>query len=154
MIKATDIIEAYLTRLPSTDERDTFEVFKNPTFKELRSADSSGAGVRFSADMTTKTVYVWDVQCEIHDTVHRELGIKGKGTKVDFGWSSLLLGIAEQHGSKYVMTDSDLFRTSLYYSIHSTAPAIEMVGNDWSWVDRYILVTPFLIKMKEKLEKI
>jgi hypothetical protein len=151
MIRARDIIEAYLTRLPLLHKRGSFEVFENPSFKELKSADSTGLGVRFTADASTKKVYAWDADAVIHDLVHSDLGIKGKGKPVSYGWSNLLTGLAEQQGSKYVMVVSDMLRDIKLLA--STPGALEMFSNDWLWVDRYILITPFLRDVGKKLEQ-
>jgi hypothetical protein len=152
MISAKQIIEAYLTRFPLVHRDGSFEVFENPSFKEMKSADSTGLGIRFTADVSTKTVYVWDIDATIHDNVHLGLGIRGKGKQISYGWSSLLTGFAERSGSKYVMSGSDMIRSVLYASLY-IPDMLEMLRQDWSWVDRYIAVTPYLEETKRKLEE-
>jgi hypothetical protein len=155
MIRAKDILEAYKTRLPYNFQDGSFEVFENPSLKELRSADSTGLGIRFSADKTSNTVYAWDVDATIHDLVHRRIGVKGRGKQVSIGWTSLLTGMAEQQGGKYVMVGSDLLDptdTSLTRS--EILDILRMLSDDWSWVDVYIKVTPYLRELERGFERL
>jgi hypothetical protein len=155
MITAKQILEAYLTRLPLTHKKGTFEVFENPTLKELRSADSTGLGIRFTADISTKTVYAWDLDAVIHSTVETELGLKNKGERVSYGWSNLLTGVAERKVGHYVMVHSDFFYSIMYYERSTDIElALEMLNQDWSWANKYIRITPYLEKIKETILEI
>jgi len=150
MITAKQILEAYLTRLPLTHKKGTFEVFENPTYKELKSADSTNLGVRFTAYLPTKTVYAWDLDAVIHSTIEIDLDLNNKGERVSYGWSNLLTGVAEGLGSQYKMCHSDLFLSVTYYHRNiDLAAALEMLDQDWSWVDKYINVSSWLKQARE-----
>jgi hypothetical protein len=125
------------------------EVLENPTKKELREIDNI---IRFSADAKTKTVYAWGAYENMHPLVRIALDIKCPQPIGNQWCSTILEGIAHRRGDKYHMTETD-------------APFMDMINFpnkyketwftiDWSWVDKYIIVTPWVNTIKEMyLEK-
>jgi hypothetical protein len=143
VITATQIInEVYLTRITGLD--GSHEVFVNPSKKELREIDDK---IRFSADAKTRKVYAWGAYENMHPFVRIALDINCS-QKLGAHWcADVLEGIAHRRGAEYHMMETD-------------APFMDMIDRkdkfketwftfDWSWVDSYIVVTPWVERIKE-----
>jgi hypothetical protein len=142
----------YLTEkwIKSFKDRDSFgrvrddivEVFVNPTKREFRDASGNasfdiqkGNYVRFFADMKRKQIFVWNPNA-IHNDVWKEIG---DGRR--FGDETLLSGVAEMKGGKWVFTDSDegVRRNLMSFDIE-----------EWEWANKWIRVTEYLEDYKKK----
>jgi len=115
------IREEYIARV------DEYEIFKNPSWKELRSCDEI---VRFIADPKKKELYITDYRI-LHPTMFKKIGKSWKG------YSNYLLGTAEREGSKYVMFESD----QIDYDMEGTARRRRkwnwIPEENWSWLNKY-----------------
>ncbi len=120
----------------------TIEVFVNPSKSEFRDASDNagfdiqkGNYVRFFADMKRKQVYVWNPN-SIHSDTWKEIG---DGRK--FGDPTLLSGVAEMKGGKWVFTDSDegVRRNLMSFDIE-----------EWEWANKWIRVTEYLEDYRDK----
>jgi len=94
------INEEYLTRVKG------IELFKNPSIRELKNIDY----IRFSADNKNKTIYAWDAD----ETIHNTMWDNSKEISKNRNWDNcsckiVLHGVAEKKGSKLIMISSDEF---------------------------------------------
>jgi hypothetical protein len=115
---------------------DILEVFVNPTKSEFRDAAGTndfdmlkGKWVRFFADMEKRQVHIWNPEV-IHLEAWKRFGDSRKFTDV-----TLVKGVAENVGGKWVFTESDegVERNLRHYS-----------WEDWKWADKWINVTKYL----------
>jgi hypothetical protein len=147
MNKAQQILEKFFKGTKGRFGSYT-EVFVNPTGKELEDLKSTTRyqEVRFVADPVTHQVYVWDSDAETHPLMMSKLNSK---------WSSdtwrtaagLLLGTAKWSGNKFVLEYIDRLE------FMPREKAVEHFRKDWTWVDKYISVTPFMKKYKSQWVK-
>lgn len=151
MIKASQILislnEIYLARIKGFDVID-HEVFVNPSKRELQDL---GTEVRFSADNTTKKIYAWGVNENIHKFVRRALDISCRQPIGRSYCSTILEGVAYKSGAIYKMYETDapfMDMIDLKHKYDETWFTI-----DWSWADKYILVTPWIERIKEMYSK-
>lgn len=144
MITASKIInEVYLTRIKGLD--GNHEVFVNPSKKELREVDTK---IRFSAVYDEKKIYAWGAEENLHPFARMELNIHCKEPiKGTHYCATILEGIAYRQGAEYHMMETD-------------TPFMDMIDFrekypkswftlDWAWADRYIVVTPWVERIKE-----
>jgi hypothetical protein len=169
MITASDILEAYYSSFQS--ERAYTEIFENPSRSETLTLlrTSKIRNIRFFADAKTRTVYAWDSDAAIHLEVWRHLGLwKTAGISLvplkNGACSHVLEGIAHREGSKCVMFASHALQIVVDVLQDKTAPRNEkeqcqayledFLSYDWSWVDKYIVATPYLnsLRLREVLK--
>jgi hypothetical protein len=131
--------EEYLRRIKN-EYKDSFEVFVNPSVKEIRQVDDKD-GVRFTADNKTKNVYVWDAYASIHNDVwsHNEIN-KGRNFN-STSCITVLHGECEFKGGKYVMNFSDEIH---YQKGIGKEFYIRDIIKDFKWVNRYINIEGYL----------
>jgi hypothetical protein len=148
MIRASQILKAlsedYFTRIKSSiNPYNSYEIFVNPTQKELREFEA----VRFSADFKKKEVLAWNWTSELHPDLREKLGVTiPPEERIGKYWGIYFLeGVAVKRGSKFYMERSDVLHGFSY-----PEAITRQLEKDWSWVDRYIVVTPYLEKFKEK----
>jgi hypothetical protein len=148
MIRASQILkvlsEEYLTRIKSSlNSSASYEVFMNPSQKELREFDA----VRFSADSETGKVYAWQWGEDLHPDVRDKLGIHvSPQDKLGRYWSiNILEGVATRRGGRFYLESSDVL-----YNFGYPEEIMLLLSKDWSWVDRYIVVTPYLESYMKK----
>ena len=121
------------------------EIFENPSKKELRELTHQ-YGVRFFADKRIKKVYAWDPRL-IHTQALRYLKHKIKPFKTPAEGDNLIAGIAEERGGEYHMTQGA--------DVLGLVNSNNLFGNilididSWSWVDKYIKITPFLKRISK-----
>jgi hypothetical protein len=153
MIRAKDILsllENWLkygqstTRLSNKPEDKVYDIFENPTQSDYRDL---GKTIRFTADVSSKIVYAWQYDKAFHADTSRAVGIAHKYNDPD-----LLLGAAEWGGGTWKFMDSDFLRS---FGGRLTADDRKylqvLTSRNWTWVDRYILVTPYLDSLKKRL---
>jgi hypothetical protein len=158
-ITARCILEEYET-IFKTNYGTTCTIFKNPSIKEMREVDDGRHGIRFSADNTTKTLYVWGAMYSNHYDARKQLNLSCKS-----GYFSgkhvcghILDGWAEKSGSSYEMFACD----GVPQGIHDIRIEIErgdreginyakdILSQDWTWVDRYIKVSEHLDYLRKE----
>jgi hypothetical protein len=138
MITAKEIVknisEIYVDRFKSIYTKQSFEVYLNPNYTEIKK--NIGNNVRFTA-LKQRGVYVWDADIGFHDDVTRNL-------KLDSFVNIRLAGEAYFRNGKYEMIDSDQL-TDAFPTYLS-----DVLSIDWSWVDKYIIVSPYLNKLRKE----
>jgi hypothetical protein len=139
--------EEWEERIKSTiPGKKNIDLFKNPTrsdFKEL------GKVIRFTANFKTKIIYAWRYSDAFHVDISKALKIKHK-----FDDPNLLTGIAEWSGGKWKFTTSDSFQKfNKMIKMDSERKYLRrLLGNDWSWANRYIDVDTFLNKLRPHVD--
>jgi len=123
----------------------SFEVWMNPERTEF---SRIGDVVRFTADLTTRTLYVWDSSAGHHTDVSVGMGL---GDAAD---STLFLkGAATKTGDEtYVMSGSDFLQS--FVGRMTSAERLfltDLLDQNWDWVNRYIEVTEWLHHYRERL---
>jgi len=134
------------------------EIFVNPDLSELNSCNNVGGersrrGVRFIADFKTKKLYAFSAEL-IHlfaaDMIYPSSGRRHL-ENLEFE-ASALSGQAEKQGSKYVCFGSEFWNSALKDAIDGSRFSEKLIKSflekDWSWFDRYILVTPWIEKFR------
>ncbi len=123
----------------------SFDVFMNPESEEFAQI---GETVRFTADFSTHTLYVWDFSAGHHADVSVGMKLGDSAGSILF-----LKGAAVKTGEGiYVMSGSDFLQSfvgrmtgveRLYLS--------DLLNQDWDWVNRYIEVSELLHRWRERL---
>jgi hypothetical protein len=159
IITARFLLEEYETIL-KTNYGTVSTVFKNPSRKDMREVDDGKHGIRFSADNTTKTIYVWGGMRSNHYDVrtHLNLACKSGYFSGKYVCGHILDGWAEKSGSNYEMFACD----SVPQGMHDIRIEIEsgdleginyakdILSQDWSWVERYIKVNEYLDYLRKE----
>jgi hypothetical protein len=145
MIRSSQILEEYLTLLRQGDTGYT--IFVNPDRSELREL---GDDVRFIADAKKKKVYVWNAEI-LHDEIAEFLHL-GVADPKKF-W-----GVATRRGQKYIVNKSDtlvylsyIHITPRFSSSVTSGHLLEFLSQEWTWLDRYIEATPFILAIAKTL---
>jgi hypothetical protein len=123
----------------------SFDVWMNPKRGEFAQIAET---VRFTADLTTHTLYVWDFSAGHHTDVSVGMGL---GDAAD---STLFLkGAATKTGDEtYVMSGSDFLQSFVGPMTEAERLFLsKLLDQDWEWVDRYIEVTEWLHRCRERL---
>jgi len=144
MITSSQIIEEF--EAAKKIGKNYIEVFSNPTLKELIKL---GPEIRFLADDSTKKIYVCDAVIGLHNDMKKIINLEPPNDSItqdfigtEISCSDWLEGLSRKRGSVYVMTSSDLLEFGRFELKQS------LFQKDWSWVDRYILVSPYLQRMQ------
>jgi hypothetical protein len=158
LIKAKSILEEYDTLFKSK-YGTTCTVFKNPSQKEFQEVDDGKHGIRFSADNTTKTLYIWGGIAATHYDVRKHLGLTCKPGYFagKYVCGHILDGWAEKVGSTY-----EMYGNTVIVGLHDLRAAIEagdyeeinygkeILAQNWSWVGRYIKVDDHLNHLRKE----
>lgn len=121
-----------------------FEIDVNPTQDEMdklvRKYQRDERFIRFIANYESQKVYVFSAMERSHSEVMYLLGIDPK--QGDF----VLLGEAERQGSKWTCI------MSFDLEAGSIPDLYRFLSADWSWVDQYIMTTPYLEKLAKDID--
>jgi len=134
---------------------DYHEIFVNPTKKELDIVYHEVGGhqsIRFLAKNDTKKLYVFNGSL-LHIHVIQKLFNANWRIMVDPQYQMLGGSIENNH---YEVTDSDtLYKGNIKeYSINPYMYLKFLLKTDWSWIDNYIIFSPWWeIKMIPNLKK-
>ena len=151
MIRATQILEAFDSYIRVPYLKDPNPIFKNPSIKEIREADGGDGFLRFTADLDTRDVYLWDGSAATHEEVREHVGLYGE--VVGILCTNLLEGMARREGARAVMTDCDSIEICMSGGQRKQIEAAEnLLREDWSWVQRYIRVNEFLDDLRKKYD--
>lgn len=108
------------------------EFFVNPSKREMEDASGQGRGgvtaIRFVADDKKKKLYVWN-PLFLHHSAWKEIGDR----RVYSNDSTILAGIAEKQGGRWVMTSASSKRGTI---------------DQWKWVEKWINISNFLKSYK------
>ena len=119
--------ESFLTYIKSSFGGEPYEVFVNPSKREIYKFDT----IRFVLDNKTKKMYAWDGELGIHgdtwDSIEKlpEFNKIAKG-KCIYSDYPLLAGVAIKKGGKFV------------YSYSDTVDRGNRKNIDWTWAKYYI----------------
>jgi len=122
-----------------------FDVWMNP---EIREFVHIGGVVRFTADLATRSLYVWNFSAGHHSDVSVGMRLGDSA-----GSTLFLKGAATKTGDgAYVMSGSDFLQSCVGRMTGSERKfLINLLNQDWAWVDRYIEVTEWLRRCRERL---
>lgn len=161
----TGISEKYLTLANSYGH--PVEIFENPTssdYKELLGKINPYHQVRFTADMDSKKVYVWDALGLMHGEAAHHIGIYskyGQSNKAGTSEDPLFMGLATISGNKAVVVGgSDWMELIISVVASDTGHKMKkeraylarLTGGAWSWVNTYLDCTKFFNKIKDVLK--
>jgi hypothetical protein len=136
MIRASqllDILEEWLMGFKGDTFGEHIDVFENPTRLEMNK--EMGKDIRFFADNRSKRFYAWNAFHAIHYDVIGHLHLEGARNS-----GEVLSGLAEKHGTSYVMTQSDFMDSK-----DGTPQRVnKILSQDWSWADRYVEISSWI----------
>jgi len=123
----------------------SFDVWMNPESEEFAHI---GEVVRFTADRKTHSLYVWNFSAGHHGDVSVGMGLGDSAGSILF-----LKGAATKTGEgAYVMSGSDFLQSFVGRMTGAEKKFLSNLFNqDWDWVDRYIEVTEWLNRCRERL---
>lgn len=117
----------------------SYEVFTNPSLKEIRSMiHSEDLGVKFIAEFKTKKVYVWAAIGPLHEPAWEQ--IKGRDLYNDVYGGKILPGYAKIKGSKLVMTTGD---GTGFFNNYIDDNGNKEVEKRWGWLNKHIDIKDF-----------
>jgi hypothetical protein len=155
MIRARDILEEYSSSFKNRGHY--VEIFVNPSRKEM---SEIGSDIRFIADDETRKVYIWDAEKAFHLDIYyyseERFSKTGKSVKIEEDeplYSNLLEGIGIRKSGDYVMIESHALDGFGREGFPGTEAFLEdFLGRNWSWVDRYVRVTPYIARYQDDLD--
>jgi hypothetical protein len=119
-----------------------FTVYANPTESVFHIL---GDTVRFTADNNSKTVYMWSFSSGHHSDVSVGLELKDSYSCPDF-----FRGAAVMKNRKYRFAASDFLSSFRKNPGENDRLFLtHMFSKDWSWVDDFIVLSPYIDKMKQ-----
>lgn len=121
-----------------------FEVYENPTTKELETVTEDGH-IRFIADSKTKKVYVFPVSF-LHAMAFDALGLPSDMEER----SRFVTGIAAQEGSSREWHVVATFSVSMAVKFGE----YDVLKKDWAWTKQYVKGIPEVIQYEIKLRKL
>jgi hypothetical protein len=122
-----------------------FDVWMNPERGEFIHI---GEVVRFTADLTTHSLYVWNFSAGYHADVSVGMRLGDSA-----GSTLFLKGAATKAGDgAYVMSGSDFLQSFVGRMTGSERKFLSnLLSQDWDWVNRYVEVTEWLHRCRERL---
>lgn len=121
-----------------------FDLWMNPERGEFAHI---GEVVRFTADLTTHSLYVWNFSAGHHADVSVGMRLGDSAGSILF-----LKGAATKTGGIYVMSGSDFLQSFVGRMTGSERKFLSnLLNQDWSWVNRYIEVTQWLHRCRKRL---
>ncbi len=122
----------------------SFDVWMNPDAHDF---SQIGEVVRFTADLTTHSLYVWNSSAGHHADVSVGMTLGDSAGSILF-----LKGAATKTGEIYVMSGSDFLQSFVGRMAGAERVFLgKLFNQDWGWVDRYIEVTEWLHCCRERL---
>jgi len=145
MSTETILIEKYLKRVHSNvPGKGNIEVFVNPSPRDRKAI---GNVIRFTLDNKTKRVYAWKFDEAHHVDVSKGIGIKHKFNNPD-----MLTGGAVWSGGKWIFNTSDFLKDFKKMLVSEREFLTELLGNDWSWANKYIDVDTTLNRLRKYIQ--
>jgi len=126
-----------------------FEVLINPKSRDIMSITNTQKIVRFTADKTTKKIYVWHFAEAIHSDIWKKIVGKGRDFD-DESFQNAIHGVAKLKGSKWTMTGSDQW-SSLWNDMEGH---YDMLFKDFKWVNQYIEVSKYFKDQYDKDKRV
>lgn len=122
-----------------------FTVYANPTENVFHIL---GDTIRFTADNRTKTVYMWPFSSGHHSDV--SVGLKLKDS---YSCPDVFRGAAVLDNGKYRFAASDFFSSFRKYPGEDDRQfLIQVFSNDWSWVDEFIKLSPYIGDLEQRFD--
>jgi hypothetical protein len=129
------------TRTGQNAMNEEFLIVVNPTMDDI---SILGPHIRFTADNRTRTVYAWQFSSGHHADV--SIGLKLKDS---YSCPDVFRGAAVMVEGAYRFADSDFLSSFRKYPGEDDRRfLIQMVSIDWSWVNEYIIVTPYIAELE------
>lgn len=130
--------ERYMTAVKHNG--DTFEIFKNPSKKELKEAfDFTGRGYRFLIDFRNKNYYVWP-ETMFHEYAMTEI------KKTDQAIPTFHAYWYKGKGSGWIFTGSydGMIQSDYTGVMDDNDTGEDYLKFDWSWLKKYLSTTALL----------
>jgi hypothetical protein len=124
----------------------SYEVFANPSHKELRELKS--IYIKFIADSRDKTVYVWSIEGPLHEDAWEQ--INSADLESDIFRGHILPGYSTLQGGKLKMDDSDGNHIVKSFMNDMNSSQLKSYINKWKWADKYVNVTNYLMGLDEE----
>lgn len=140
--------EEYLTRLKGLGKVKSYEVFLNPSKKEMKELP---VNIRFIAHIKEKKIYVWDAFAGLHDDVWQEL--RHKDLRADISSGKIIAGTIEDRGiGKYELIEWDGDEHMITFINKLDINGLDKFANKIKWIDKYFDITKsFKESMMERL---
>ncbi len=116
-----------------------FHLWTNPVPSDFSSIPER---LRFTADRTTQTIYVWDYSCAMYTDMSKYLGLRDPYSSPDF-----LKGAAKRaNDGLYWMVESHFPQSFKRNRLPREERSIleNLLNQDWSWLDSHVEVTEWL----------
>ena len=136
--------EKYLTRIKhSHSSKTSFEVWVNPTSKELRNI---GRYIRFIADNKGKKLYAWSNDGPLHEDAWEQ--ISKRDLKSDVQNGNIIPG-GSTRGKMYSSDGMDYLGNFMDNNLYNSDNTLNDGGyryiNSFKWADKYIDITTYLM---------
>ena len=129
------------TRTAKNAMNEEFLIVVNPSMDDI---SVLGPNIRFTADNRTRTVYAWGFSSGHHADV--SIGLKLKDS---YSCPDVFRGAAVLVKGAYRFSDSDFLSSFRKYPGEDDRRfLIQMVSIDWSWVNEYIIITPYIAALE------
>lgn len=128
--------ESYETRVK--DAGKSYEVFSNPSFKEMKELSQNGLGIKFIADNKKKLVFVWDVYGPLHGPTWHQLNSADLSDDIYDG--RILPGYARLIKGKAIMSSLD-GNSEFEFYVKEKEISVNDVLKKWRWVEKYIKIS-------------
>jgi hypothetical protein len=134
------------TRTSCTINGKHFILWTNPGEFDLKHTPDL---VRFTADGTSRVLYVWDYSCAMHTDMSMQLGLSDPYSSPNF-----LKGASRRgQDGKYRMVESHFLQS--FKRSHLTQAERNILRNllnqDWSWMNQYMEVTEWLASYRKAM---
>lgn len=116
-----------------------FRLWTNPDESDLKQTPEL---VRFTVDLISRKVYVWDYTCAMHTDMSMRLGLQDPYSSPNF-----LKGASRRgQDGKYRMVESHFLQSFKRSRLTKDERNIlrNLLEQDWSWVNSYMEVTGWL----------
>ena len=129
----------------NNSRNEEFTVYANPTENVLHIL---GNRIRFTADNRSKTVYMWPFSSGHHADV--SIGLKLKDS---YSCADVFRGAAVLENGEYRFVSSDFLSSFRKYPGEDDRQfLIQMFSKDWSWVDEFIKLSPYIGDLEQRFD--
>ena len=119
------------------------EIIKNPSKKEMSELSNKAGELRFIADNTTKTLWIFSPVSLIHIDVWSSIPKLNKGVDwTDIDMTKYLLGKCQGRGSNWHMDSSD----KIQYTPKGRDEYIQKLYSNSKWVKQYMNIDKYFKK--------
>jgi len=131
------------TRTAKNAMNEEFLIVVNPSIDDI---SILGPDIRFTADNRTRTVYAWRFSSGHHGDV--SIGLKLQDS---YSCPDVFRGAALMENGTYRFVASDFLSSFQKYPGEDDLRfLIQMASVDWTWVDQYIMLSPFIAGLETR----